>query len=250
MVHHHEILYADLADPVALLRGRRDEVRLPKFWVYPEGQTDIPGQDAAAYSHLMSESQSLVHQTVLRALDLRDTRMLLDVGGGEGLFAIAAARRNPRLRCTVFDLPAVATLARARIAREGLEDRIAVCEGDFRRDRLPVGADCISFVRVLHDHDDHVVAHLLKLAREALTGGGRLVIAEPLSGEHSSPRVGDTYFGFYLLAMGQGRPRTAETYEALLRCAGFAEPQRRSTALPLASGLVTAQCAGLGVQDA
>lgn len=250
MVAHHEMLYADLADPVALLRGEREGVRLPGFWAYPDGDAVESAAAARAYSRLMSESQALVHQTVLGRLDLRGTRHLLDVGGGEGLFAIAAARRHPHLRCTVFDLPGVAALARERIAREGLQSRIDVQDGDFRRDDLPPGADCVSFVRVLHDHDEAVVRHLLRLAHRALASGGRVVVAEPLAGEQSAPRVGDTYFGFYLLAMGQGSPRTAAAYESLLAAAGFQAPARQATALPLASGLVTAIRPPPGVHSA
>jgi demethylspheroidene O-methyltransferase len=238
------LFYADLADPVALLRGRQEGAQLRRFWAYAASRSEVSTASAAHYSQLMSDSQALVHQTVLASLELGGTRRLLDVGGGEGTFAIAAAQKHPALTCTVFDLPAVAGLATARIAGAGLSDRITVVAGDFRNDRLPAGADCVSFVRVLHDHDDDVVARLLLQARESLVAGGRVAIAEPLAAEPSSPRVGDTYFGFYLLAMGQGRPRSAAAYAALLKSAGFIEPHHRATSLPLASGLVVAESPG------
>ena len=38
MVEHHRLLYADLADPVALLRGERRETVLGAYWAYAGAQ--------------------------------------------------------------------------------------------------------------------------------------------------------------------------------------------------------------------
>jgi demethylspheroidene O-methyltransferase len=82
--------------------------------------------------------------------------------------------------------------------------------GDFTADMLPRGADVVSFVRVLHDHDDATVARLLLAAHDALPRGGDLLIAEPLADTAGARRMGDAYFGLYLRAMGRGRPRRRE----------------------------------------
>lgn len=50
--------------------------------------------------------------------------------------------------------------------------------GDFTRDATPRGADVISLVRVVHDHDDARVDNLL---RAALPAGGAIVIDEPMA---------------------------------------------------------------------
>ena len=34
MIEHHALLYADLADPVALLRERGADTRLSRYWAY------------------------------------------------------------------------------------------------------------------------------------------------------------------------------------------------------------------------
>ena len=242
MVAHHDLLYADLADPVALLRRSGGPMRLQRFWAYAADAAPaaVSTEQAAAYSRLMSASQPMVHETVLDVVKLGSCRLLLDVGGGEGAFAIAAARRYPHLHCQVFDLPPVAALARQRVMREGLADRIEVHGGDFLADALPAGADLLSFVRVLHDHDDEVVRQLLRAAHDALPPGGRLLVAEPFAGTASAPRVGDAYFGLYLMAMGQGRPRTAAGYARLLQEAGFRGVRCIPTSLPLACGVLLA----------
>ncbi len=243
MVEHHALFYVDLADPVALLKGELRDTQLRAFWAYAQDPDSsfIPAQQAAAYSRLMSGTQPLVTQSVLDAVDLSGHRLLLDVGGGDGTFIAAAARRFPQLHFRLFDLPAVAALAHARFEREGLAPRAQACGGSFRDDPVPAGADVITLVRVLHDHDDEVVAALLSKLRDALPQDGLLVVAEPMAGEGDSRRVGAAYFGLYLLAMGQGRPRTAARLSELLAAAGFGDIREQATSLPLQCRVVTAR---------
>ena len=119
MVEHHALLYADLADPVALLKGRTERTRLSSYWPYAEGGAVAPGE-AAPYGALMGTSQAMIAEDILEACDLNGVRHLMDVGGGEGAFLEAAAPHLPERRLTLFDLPAVAERARARLARAGL----------------------------------------------------------------------------------------------------------------------------------
>lgn len=242
MVLHHAALYADLRDPVALLRGEGAGSELGRYWPYTE--YDAPSQSAeprvAEYSALMSASQPLVAAEVLAAYPLRRHRRLLDVGGGEGRFLAAAARVAPQLQLVLFDLPLVAVLARERLSVQGLAARVEVVGGDFMVDALPLGADVISLVRVLFDHPDDRVLALLRRVHAALPPGGTVLVAEPMAGTPGAARMGDAYFGFYLLAMGRGRPRSAEEHIELLAQAGFASARRVATRMPIQSSLVVA----------
>jgi demethylspheroidene O-methyltransferase len=110
--------------------------------------------------------------------------------------------------------------------------------GSFLIDPLPRGADLISIVRVLHDHDDESSLALLRAAFEALPLGGRVLVAEPMSGARGAEPIGDAYFGFYLFAMGRGRPRTRDEVAELLKRAGFSAVRTVETRRPmLASAL-------------
>ncbi len=109
------------------------------------------------------------------------------------------------------------------------------------RDELPEGADVISLVRVLHDHDDEPVRALLRAAYRALPAGGRLLIAEPMAGTRGAEAIGDTYFGMYLWAMGSGRPRTADELSAMTREAGFSQCREHGTAMPLLVRVLVAE---------
>ena len=235
MIDHHSMLYADLADPVALLRGEIADPKLAAFWDYarnPEPASATP-ERVKDYSALMAQSQALVAGEILEAYPLRRHRVLLDVGGGEGAFLAAVGQRYPNLNLCLFDLPAVAQRAAARFDAAGLHDRASIFAGDFFRDSLPKGADIVSLVRVLHDHDDQFALGLLRQVHAALPKDGIVLVAEPMSGAAGAEPVGDAYFGFYLAAMGSGRPRKPEEIASLLRQAGFRQPKLAATRTPL-----------------
>jgi len=245
MVEHHGHLYADLSDPVALLRGAAGASELSHYWAYDAASLPgVPEADVSErvsrYSALMSASQPLVADEILDAYALSRHRCLLDVGGGEGEFLAAAAARAPHLRLMLFDLPGVAARARSRLEARGLAARATVIGGDFLHDPLPTGADVAALVRVVHDHDDPQALAILKAVRHALPPGGVLLLAEPMAETPGAEPMGDAYFGFYLLAMGRGRPRTASELKALLHAAGFARTQLLRTRMPLQTGLLLA----------
>lgn len=242
MVQHHSVLYADLADPLALLRAPPGQAGLARYWAYAGSAQPqaLQGTAVADYSVLMAASQPLVADEILDAYPLARHHCLLDLGGGEGVFASAAARRWPHLRAVVFDLPEVAHRAQARLAAAGLQQRISVVGGDFSQGALPAGADIISLVRVVHDHDDARVMALLRAACQALPPHGVLLLAEPMAGTAGAQAMGDAYFGMYLWAMGTGRPRRVAELADMLHAAGFARPRLLRNTTPLQTQVLVA----------
>jgi demethylspheroidene O-methyltransferase len=244
LLEHDTLLYDDLREPDALLRdGRRTPTHLSRFWSYARhaDPRTVPPAQAEAYSAVMAASQPLVAEQVLDAYDVARHRLLLDVGGGEGAFLRAAAARAPALALALFELPPVAARARARFAEEGLAARATVHGGSFLDDALPPGADLVTLVRVCFDHDDAVVGALLRRVHAALVPGGTLLIAEPMAGLRGAERVGDAYFGLYLLAMRSGRPRRPEEFFKLLRDSGFQASRSLRVANPFQTGLIAAR---------
>ena len=242
MVRHHAMFYRDLSDPVALLTGGAD-TELSRYWSYVGGANThgMTPDEAAPYSRLMAASQRMVAEETLAAVPLAGIGTLLDVGGGEGAFLEAAAIATPGLEVVLFDLPSVADRARARFDAAGLTRRARIVGGSFLDDPLPAGADAISLVRVLYDHDDDVVAALLAKVRDALPQGGRLIVSEPMSGGTAPTRSGDAYFNFYTLAMGTGRPRSPARHAGLLEAAGFGDIRTPATRQRFVTSIVTAR---------
>ena len=248
MVRHHDMLYRDLADPLRLLSAT-GSTELGRFWTYAGGRpaaTSPAGEggarrDHAEYTALMAASQAFVTAEILDAYPLRRHRRLLDLGGGDGSFLIAAGQAAPSLELSLFDLPVVAAIARQKIAAAGLFRRARVSAGNFFHDPLPSGADLVTLVRVLHDHDDASAMAILTAVRRAVAPGGTLLVAEPMAGTPGAEPSGDGYFGFYLMAMGQGRPRTAAEIQAMLEATGFRRCRTVATATPLIARIIVAQ---------
>ena len=214
MVEHHTLLYADLRDPVALLRGERrwDRARpLLGLCRRPARRPLLAGEQVADYSALMSASQPLVAGDILDAYPLDRHRCLLDVGGGEGAFLAAAAATHARpapdaVRSAAGGRAGAGTprRGRARRASDGVRGRLQ---------RRPAAAGCgcrlAGAGRPRSRRRGGAWASACAL-RRALPADGVLLLAEPMSGTAGAEPIGDAYFGFYLLAMGSGRPRTPE----------------------------------------
>jgi demethylspheroidene O-methyltransferase len=243
MIVHHRLLYADLADPVAMLRAGGGQGEVAAFWPYAayDNPAGAGGAAVSPYSRLMAATQPMVAADILHAFPLSRFERLLDVGGGEGAFARAAAQSAPHLRVGVFDLPAVARRAQAAFETAGLTGRATALGGDFLSAPLPKGADVISLVRILHDHDNAAVMTILRAAHEALPDGGTLLIGEPMSAAPRPDPMAEAYFGMYLFAMGRGQARRPDTIANMVAEAGFKGVRQRTTRTPMLVRVMTAQ---------
>ena len=119
--------------------------------------------------------------------------------------------------------------------------RVKVLDGDFFADPLPTGADVVSLIRILHDHDDDQVRALLARVHAATEPGATLLIAEPMAGGRGADRVSEAYFNFYLLAMGRGRARSVAEITDLLTRAGFSDVRPLESRRPLLASILVAQ---------
>jgi demethylspheroidene O-methyltransferase len=247
LIEHHHLLYRDLADPLALFsdknRSAGTGTTLGNYWAYAKntdpGVTDTSvATEVQDYSALMAASQPMVSDQVLQSYSFNRHKKLLDLGGGTGNFLSAVRNRYPTLQLALFDLPSVNDVTDTA---EMAERNIDLHRGDFFTDALPAGADVISLVRILHDHNDDAVAHLLNRVYQALPHDGTVLIAEPLGDTPGAMRVGDAYFNLYFLAMGKGDPRSANSLRNLLQQAGFSNVQHHRTSLPLVCSVISAR---------
>ena len=247
LIEHHPLFYSDLRDPLGLLCGPGAPTNLGDYWDYTGAQAR-PDR-VAAYSALMSASLPLIADEILAAYRLDRHRCLLDVGGGDGTFAMIAAAGAPSLRLIVFDLPPVAALAERRFTLGGMAERATAIGGDFLSEPLPTGADIIVLIRVIHDHDDVSALAVLRAAARALPRDGVLLLAEPMCGTSGAEPIGDAYFALYLLARGGGKPRSPVEIERLLKAAGFGRVETVRNPLPLLTRVVVAYRASATVNN-
>ena len=198
LIDHHSILYEDLLDPISLFDGKK-ETRLSQFWPYVFGKAkSLDSMDVSRYSDLMAKSQFMVARDTIGSIKINKGIKWLDVGGGSGAFASELVKKHPSLKISIFDIP---------------------------------GFDTISCIRVLYDHNDQTVSDLLTKIYSALPLGGKIIISEPMLGELSPNKWGDTYFATYTYAMKTGKTRSPSQVADLLVKNGFSKvkvfPSRR-----------------------
>ncbi len=113
-------------------------------------------------------------------MSLENARLLVDVGGGTGIYSIALLQKNPALRAIVWDRPEVLKVAAEMAERYGVSSRLECRRGDMFTDSIPEGADTILLSNILHDWDEPECATLVKRLADALPSGGRLLIHDAL----------------------------------------------------------------------
>ena len=157
-----------------------------------EPQNEIKTTGKAMFEELYSDEARLeqfmnamsgISQGPFMALaekfDFSRYETLCDAGGATGLLSISVAAANPHMKCTTYDLPAVAPIAEKRIAAAGLSDRVSAASGDFFADPLPK-ADVITMGHILHDWNLEKKKELIAAAYDALPDGGAFIVLEEL----------------------------------------------------------------------
>jgi predicted transcriptional regulator len=154
--------------------------------------------------------------------DLDRYRRLLDVGGASGTYTAAFLRKNTLLRATIFDLGAVIPMARAKMASEGLSERVDLVPGDFYNDDLPGGHDLVLLSAIIHQNDPGQNVALYRKAWTALLPGGTILIRDHIMDEtRTAPSAGALFAINMLVNTRGGSTYTFEEVEGGLTEAGF-----------------------------
>jgi O-methyltransferase involved in polyketide biosynthesis len=132
----------------------------------------------------------------------------------------------------LYDLPAVAALARERFTGSPLEPRIRVVAGDFFADRLPEGHDAILLANVLHNFlPERNRSLLLRLSTSAPAGARLLLVDFWTDPTHTQPLTAALMAGAFLLT-SQGDVYSAEEVRDWLQTTGWRSIEHRPLAGP------------------
>lgn len=164
----------------------------------------------------MRDGSRAVAQSFAEIVALDGVQTICDVGGGTGMLVRSVLDRHPGMRGVVFDLPEV--IARAHSA-PGEDDRVDFVAGSFF-DRVP-SADRIVLVSIVHDWDDERASAILAKCRDALPGGGRVLVVESTLDPSRPPFIERSSDLLMLVITGAGRERTREDFERLFATAGL-----------------------------
>lgn len=153
-------------------------------------------------------------------VSLAEARVLVDVGGGTGIYSIAWLRRRPQLRAIVWDRPEVLKVASEMAAEYGVADRLECVAGDMFRDPVPRGDVCL-LSNVLHDWDVLQCEDLVQRCAAALPVGGRMLIHDVLLDDALDGPLPVALYSAALFSLTEGRAYRAAEFQGWLGAAGL-----------------------------
>ena len=171
-----------------------------------------------------------------RVFDFSPYRTLVDLAGGSGACAIAAAQRNAKLHAIVVDFPNVLRVTEEIIAGLGLSDRIQTAPGDIMKDDFPAG-DVILISLILSSYGPEDYVGLLRRVYAKLPSGGAVVIHDFVMNDD---KTGPAITALYNLTAIDGPPYSGADIASMLSQAGFVDPQVK-TVIPEYTGMVAAR---------
>jgi len=175
------------------------------------------------FNAAMVDLTRLVAPDVLDAFDFSQISHLMDVGGGSGELIGAVAKRYPRIRGTVFDLPRCKATAQEHLEQIGVSDRAQFVAGNFF-ESIPSFADGLILKSVIHDWDDEHSSVILRNCHQALPKDGTLLLVERMMPETPTTSAADKAHAMSDLNMLRGPgglERTERQYRLLLEQSGF-----------------------------
>ena len=146
---------------------------------------------------------------------------LLDIGGGSGCYAIAAAQAVPSLRATIMELPAMCEVAADYIDEGGVQDRVDTISVDMFREDWPTGRDALFFSNIYHDWNEETCRELSAKAFAALPSGGRIFLHEQLMNDNLDGPVTTASFSMLMLLGTRGKQYSLPEFVQILGAAGF-----------------------------
>ena len=161
-------------------------------------------------------------QKIAEDYDLGRFKRLLDIGGASGTYTIAFLRRNPAMTAVLFDLGNVIPMAKERLLKEGIENRVDLVAGNFYEDELPKGCDLALLSAIIHQNSPLRNLDLYTNIRSVLEPGGTLLIRDHIMEESRTKPPAGAMFAINMLVNTQdGDTYTFKEVKEGLERAGF-----------------------------
>jgi len=161
---------------------------------------------------------------------LPEARVLLDVGGGSGIYSYALLRTHPELQAIILDRPEVLKVAEECAEEWKVRGRVTFHPANLLEDPYPK-ADAVLFSNVLHDWDVPDCRRLVERAAGSLSKGGCVLIHDVFLNDAMDGPLPVALYSGLLFALSEGRAYSSAEYREWLQGAGL-------TPQPIVSTLV------------
>ena len=152
---------------------------------------------------------------------------ILDIGGNTGKWAIASANHLPDIHITIMDLPGQLNVAKDKIEKLGLSDRVSFMPVNILDEtvQFPKGFEVIWMSQFLDCFSEEEILSILKRCFDALDENGQVIILEPFwdrqKFEIAAFCLQQTSLYFTALANGNSQMYSAEIFLKCISEAGF-----------------------------
>lgn len=160
----------------------------------------------------ISRQEAVVLQEVY---DFAAVRMVVDVGGGQGLVLATLLETYPSLHGILLDLPPAVAGAQSVLQPFVVSGRCQLQSGDFFRS-IPAGGEVYLLKRILPAFNDTQTLTLLRNCREAMSPESHVLIADP-----DTSSLYGRLFDIAMLGIFDGRLRTDDALRELFAGAGL-----------------------------
>lgn len=178
-------------------------------------------------------------EVIAKAMDWNGVTEMLDVGSGPASYPIALCQRFSDLHAKIFDLPGTLVITRSFVHQAGMQERIDLIAGDYRKDPIPGSYDLVFLSNIIHGEGEQDNAALVRKLASNLKLGGRLVVKDHiLDDSRTTPPVGAIFSLLMLLTTESGRCYSFSEIKSWMERAGLRDVQRVDLPAPLTSSLV------------
>ena len=180
------------------------------------------------FSLAMHERSFMLAEPTVATLRLPPkARRFLDLGGGPGSYAIALAKRYPRVQGVVLDQ--TVTVTRRLIRTHRLQHRLRAQQGSLFTADLGSGYDAVLVSNMIHNFNEKENRTLLKRVRDALRPSGKVFIVEFfLDDSLTKPAKASVFSVMMYKFTASGRCYSWRETEGWLRALGFGRFQWRT----------------------
>lgn len=183
-------------------------------FIYRDGiSSAMEAEDSARHLTLALAGRAKnVAPSLASAVPMEEARLLLDVGGGTGIYSFAMLQKNPRLKAIVLDRPEVLKVAEEMGREYGVLDRVELMPGDMFADPLPSDADVVLLSNILHDWDVPECRQLVDRCTAVLESGGRLLVHDVFLNDELDGPLPIALYSAALFSLTEGRAYSAGEY--------------------------------------
>lgn len=207
---------------IDMLRATQQKVDGAPVEAWEAGKMDV---ERARFIARFMHAHSLAAAIAASRTQVFDgVKRLLDVGGGSGVFAIAAAQSRPDMHATVLDIEGMCVAAQDYIAEAGATN-VDTAAVDMFREPWPAGYDALFFSNIYHDWNAETCTELSAKAFAALPSGGRIVLHEQLMADNQDGPATTASFSMLMLLGTRGKQYSLPELTAILEGAGFTNVQ-------------------------